>query len=258
MTGRMRAHVRNVPMMTASEVVACLRRTVGGIFLEQVKTGPTYAAPGGTGPRRIDAVAIKPSWTVPCITAYEVKVSRSDFLRDRKWTDYLDQCHRLYFACPRGLIDADELEDDRVGLVWTTPSGHASVRRAAPYRRIDMPADLLYYIVLARLAPVNAPWNIEEAYYRDRRAWGRRYLEEERRDKDLGRALGTKMARRLAELADVEQRTLKAEASEERMRSSLRRVVAAARGAGIRASEHDLDGLVAALEAMTAKGDESA
>lgn len=244
---------REVPKMTAAQVVSCLRRTAAHIFLEQVKTGSTYAAAYGTGPRRIDALAIKPSWTHPCITAWEVKVSRSDFLRDTKWPDYLDQCHRFYFACPRGLIQPDELEDKRVGLVWTTPSGHASVRRAAPYRSIEMPVDLLYYIVLSRLGPANAPWNAEESYYRDRRSWGRRYLEQEQRDKDLGRSLGTKMAKRLAELADVERREALARSSSDWNRKSLRRVVEAARAAGLPGNEYNVDDLVAALEAMAAR-----
>lgn len=239
---------REVPKMTAAEVVACLKRTAAGIFLEQVKVGATYAAAYGTGPRRIDALAIKPSWTHPCITAWEVKVSRSDFLRDHKWPDYLEQCHRLYFACPRGLIDAEELEDPRVGLVWTTPSGHASVRRAAPYRRIEMPVDLLYYIVLSRLSEYHPPW--EDIYRADKRAWGRRFIEERGRDKQLGQSLGTAMAKRLGELADIEHREANARMAAEWTGMSLRRVVEAARAAGLPANEYNVDPLVAALEAM--------
>jgi len=35
---------------------------------------------GSGGSQRLDAVAIKPSWTKPQITGYEIKVSRRDFM----------------------------------------------------------------------------------------------------------------------------------------------------------------------------------
>jgi hypothetical protein len=48
--------------------------------MTEVKNGPTQWGKH----YRMDAVAIKKSWANPCITCYEVKVDRQDFLRDEK------------------------------------------------------------------------------------------------------------------------------------------------------------------------------
>lgn len=61
----------------ADQVLYALERRHRGahhdLFFTEVKTGRTnYAEPGEL--LRLDAVAIKPSWASPSITAYEVKV----------------------------------------------------------------------------------------------------------------------------------------------------------------------------------------
>lgn len=48
------------------------------------------------GTQRADVIEIKPSYTRFCITIYEVKVSRGDFLSDirtEKYKGYLEHCH---------------------------------------------------------------------------------------------------------------------------------------------------------------------
>ncbi|HYG60717.1 MAG TPA: MmcB family DNA repair protein [Symbiobacteriaceae bacterium] len=118
-------------------------------FFTEVKTGPTIAA-SSSDLQKIDALAIKPSWSNPCFTAYEVKVSRNDFMRDDKWANYRNYCHRFYFACPSGLIKPEELPED-VGLVWVNADGGYSVRRAALFRPIEIPWEMLYYLVISRM-----------------------------------------------------------------------------------------------------------
>lgn len=59
---------------------ALARRHKEDMFFTEVKDGPT-----GYQYSRIDALAIKISWSKYQLTGYEVKVSRSDFLRDSKW-----------------------------------------------------------------------------------------------------------------------------------------------------------------------------
>jgi len=34
----------------------------------------------------------------PACTGYDIKISRSDFLGDEKWTGYLPLCNLLYFG----------------------------------------------------------------------------------------------------------------------------------------------------------------
>jgi len=49
--------------------------------------------------RRADLVALDRSGTISLV---EIKSGRADFLADRKWQDYLDQCDRFYFAVAAG------------------------------------------------------------------------------------------------------------------------------------------------------------
>ncbi len=51
------------------------------------------------------------------VRGYEVKVFRSDFKKDTKWTDYLPYCNQFYFVCPTNLIAANELPPE-IGLIY--------------------------------------------------------------------------------------------------------------------------------------------
>jgi hypothetical protein len=122
----------------------------GEVFFTEVKTGPTLVASRtGAELQILDALAIKKSWSNPCFTGYEVKVSRSDFMQDNKWANYRNYCHKLYFACPSGLIKPEELPVD-VGLVWVNEDMGWSVRKAALFRPLDIPWEMLYYLVISR------------------------------------------------------------------------------------------------------------
>lgn len=119
-------------------------------FFTQVKNGRTQAAKRGEL-RILDGLAIRKSWTQPCFTAYEVKVSRSDFMGDTKWTDYLPLCHELVFACPSGLIQPEEIGEE-VGLIWCNPETHTlTTRKKAVFRRIEISQDMLYYIIMSQI-----------------------------------------------------------------------------------------------------------
>ena len=50
---------------------------------------------------------------------YEIKISRSDFLSDKKHMRYLDFCTFFYFIAPKGLIKAEELYST-IGLIEVT------------------------------------------------------------------------------------------------------------------------------------------
>ncbi|WP_053431755.1 MmcB family DNA repair protein [Halalkalibacterium halodurans] len=128
-------------------------------FLTEVKNGPTHFA---SELAIIDALAIKKSWAKPCITGYEVKVSRQDFLNDSKWPVYKDMCHRFNFACPKGLISPDEVPED-VGLIWFNPeTGALYTRKKSKFREIEMHADMLYYILMSRVQSDRHPFFSDE------------------------------------------------------------------------------------------------
>jgi len=181
------------PDMRADEVLRGLRRYYGRadrvLFLAEVKTGATWFA---NNLRRFDALTIKKSWTDPCVTGYEIKVSRADFLGDEKWPNYLENCHRLYFACPKGMIKAEEL-DAKVGLVWVNEQGGVSVRKKAPFRDIELPVELFYHLVISHLG------NSRPMGYSNTREYCEAMLQDKEDKYHLGRKLGTKMAKELHE-----------------------------------------------------------
>ena len=63
------------------------------VFVPECKGGPTW----GGGHRRLDAWAMRRSYTKPCVWGYEIKISRSDFFADEKWPGYLPFCNQFYF-----------------------------------------------------------------------------------------------------------------------------------------------------------------
>lgn len=58
----------------------------------------------------------------------EIKVSRSDFLSDKKWKSYLEWATYFYFLTPRGLIHPKEISDQRAGLIEVAEVGNGYYR----------------------------------------------------------------------------------------------------------------------------------
>lgn len=140
-------------------------RALPDAFYSEVRSGPSefYLHPfckeirqagGHRGLLIMDAVAIKQSWARPCIIGYEIKVSRSDFLRDQKWQRYQKYCHEFWFVCPPGVVKLDELPGD-VGLMYYSPE-HDTLftKRRAMYRKIDLRSpevvSMLLYLAMYR------------------------------------------------------------------------------------------------------------
>lgn len=83
-----------------------------------------------------DVYAMKKSYANHQATAYELKVSRGDYLRDvnnGKYQRYLPHCTRLLFAVPAGLVKKDEVPAE-CGLIVRGPKGWA-VQKTAPARK---------------------------------------------------------------------------------------------------------------------------
>ena len=149
------------------------------VFVAECKNGPTW---GVEGHRRLDAWAMKKSYTNPCMYGYEIKVSRNDFTSDKKWVDYLSYCNRFYFVCPWGLIAKDELPEG-VGLLWASKTGaRLFKKKEANYRPIPPPVSLFIYILYsrARIFPPNTLDELSNEEY-----W-RQWLDSDRKNKILG------------------------------------------------------------------------
>lgn len=82
-------------------------------FNSQFTVGVSEFCPYGEG-RRLDMFYFN-RWNRET-RGYEVKVSRVDFLQDKKWESYLKFCSWFYFVAPEGIIKAEELPD-KIGLI---------------------------------------------------------------------------------------------------------------------------------------------
>lgn len=168
----------------AHEITRALRsKYCDGLFLTEVKTGPSTMSET----LRFDALVIKPSWTKPCFTGYEVKVSRNDFLHDDKFIHYRDYCHRLYMVCPKNMINPEELPDD-IGLIYYNPEKETlSTKRIARLREIDIPGSLLYYILISRIDGEKHP------FFSSDREYIESYLEDKAEKRILGQMFKSKL-----------------------------------------------------------------
>jgi hypothetical protein len=159
----------------------------GDQFFAEVKNGPTQMVAKGEL-LIIDGLAIAKSWTKPMFTGYEIKVSRSDFLRDAKWHLYAEYCHRLVLACPKGMIQANELPDF-AGLVWYNPDTKTLTTKKRPVTRyIDINQNMLYYIIMSKLEPDRHP------YFKSRTEQWQAWLDGKLENRDLGYKTGAKVA----------------------------------------------------------------
>ena len=72
----------------------------------------------GVNSCRFDVINVDPFKKI--IRGHEIKISRADFLQDKKagkWRKYLEYCDRFYWICRPGIIKREEVEDP-AGLLW--------------------------------------------------------------------------------------------------------------------------------------------
>lgn len=161
-------------------------------FLAECKSGSTWMA---HNLRILDGLAIAKSWTHPCTTGYEIKISRSDFLRDGKMQTYLPMVNTLYLVTPAKLVDKSEVSES-IGLMWYYPeSGKIVTKKKAVWHEATDDRNLLMYVIMCRLSNDRYP------FHSDKKDYIRDWLDHRREDEMLGLELGTKMARRISEQA---------------------------------------------------------
>lgn len=195
-----------MPKVTSTEIKRALAEYhPKDYFLTECKTCSTYF-PDPQGMLKFDGLAMKRSYTAPCITGYEIKVSRSDFLGDNKWHLYLQYCNEFYFVVPVGLIAKDEIPED-VGLIYYYPeTGKLLKKRKAVYRKIEEPIGIYKYIIYSRLDQDRIP------FFEERAEYAKAYLTDQGEKRKIGKKFGSKMAQdfqdcqeRLEQLKNVEE-----------------------------------------------------
>lgn len=155
-------------------------------FLTEVKSGSSWMTAKGDM-KILDALAIRKSWTNPCFTGYEVKISRSDFLRDIKFYTYEELCNCLYIVCPKNMIKRTEVPET-VGLMYYDHEKKTiTTKKKAIYRKIEYSPDMLLYIIYSRLDSDRYP------FFSDKKEYYKAYLEGKRDNRELGRAIKTKL-----------------------------------------------------------------
>lgn len=185
--------------MTSGDIVGMLEaKHHEAVFVTECKLGPTQA-----GCRRLDAWALLKTWSPPTAIGYEVKVSRSDFLQDRKWPSYLPVCHELYFVCPAKLIAPEELPPD-VGLLWTAGTRLVTKRKAV-HRAVDPAAlvDLMTYVLMSRTRIVG---DMFEAQRSEPAHYWRSWLEEKAENQRLGGEVSRRIRQMWQEARAAQQR----------------------------------------------------
>ena len=87
------------------------------------------------------------------IKAFEIKVSRNDFMKDvsefeQKQGDALEISHEFYYVCSWGLIDKSEVPDI-AGLFYIDKSNKPKKQKQAPRRKLDA-IPISYFLAFAR------------------------------------------------------------------------------------------------------------
>ncbi len=159
------------------------------VFVRACKSGPSWT---GERVRILDGWAMPRSWARPQCVGYEIKLSRSDWLGDKKWPSYLELCHQLYIVCPHGLLKKSEIPDP-LGLVYACAGEGRRLITAkkAAVRDVQIPESLFRYVLMNRCQITNH--DIPDGTP-DLRIW-REWLEGREDTRSLGRQCSKKVAR---------------------------------------------------------------
>ena len=85
------------------------------------------------------------------MSAYEVKVDRQDFLNDKKWFSYKEFCNKMYFICPKGIIEKQEIPGG-IGLIYVYPNGNMKTIKPAIHREQIPPVEFLHKMMIKHIA----------------------------------------------------------------------------------------------------------
>lgn len=178
-------------MAQASEILRLLlnRHLSDYVCIPECKVGATFTS---NNVRKIDLWCMAKSWKSPKTIAYEIKVSRNDFLRDDKWRNYLPYCSEFYFAAPPGIIDPSELPEE-AGLIVTSKNvKRLFVKKKAPERSVDIPESIFRYILMWRTRVV------DERVEQSNTEYWKQWLAE----KDERKELGYNVSKKIRQLVD--------------------------------------------------------
>jgi len=161
-----------------------------GTFFYNVPLGSVlfgiYAGKG-QGTPIADVLVVKPSYTQFCVSIFEIKVTRADFMSDirsEKWRKYLPHCHRFYFATPQGLVHKKEIPDE-AGLIIRSDKGWTTTKMAWPQTEIEIPYETMMALVFMKNRSLRRERAVEDVGY-----WKRYQRSVRNTTKRFGKKLG--------------------------------------------------------------------
>lgn len=162
-----------------------LQKHSGDLCVPECKTDATWYNPKF---HKFDLWVMRKSWTKPFTFGYEIKRSRSDFLRDTKWSEYLPYCSDFYFVAPPGIIQPEELPSE-VGLLITSKNiARLYTKRKAIHRDVEIPESIFRYILMWRVQVVN-----EQTKGLSMQKYWQNWLAEKADKKELGHNVSKKI-----------------------------------------------------------------
>lgn len=195
--------VRPVSIYNAERILELLAiKHSKDVFIPECKDGPTYFS----SHLRVDAWAMNRSWAHPAATAYEIKVTRSDFLSDNKWHGYLPLCNQFYFVSPPNMIDVSELPPE-AGLMTVAGTSRLITKKKAPHRSIQLPEELYRYILMCRTVVSRSEYQVEKSHEERVIEW-RQFVDKKVEHRELGRQV-SRAIREKADSFKIENERLK-------------------------------------------------
>jgi regulator of replication initiation timing len=145
------------------------------------------------------------SWAHPVATAYEIKVSRADFLKDNKWPGYLPLCNQFYFVTPPDLIALSEVPAE-AGLM-VIANTRLLTKKKAPHRAIQLPEELYRYILMCRVVVARNEYEVERTKDKSIQFW-QQFVSKKVELRELGYQV-SKAIREKADSIKIENERLK-------------------------------------------------
>lgn len=178
-------------MMTLTKTILDLLITKHNdqICVPECKTGSQWIK---NNIQSIDLWVMNKSWTKNWTIAYEIKVSRQDFLRDEKWRGYLPYCNYFYFVAPQGIIQPEELGSDVGLLIGSKNLKKLYTKKKAPYRDVRIPEEIWRYILM---------WRANIIKERTAEINNTEYWQNWLKEKDEKKRLGHNVSKKIRELA---------------------------------------------------------
>lgn len=177
--------------VTYRQVIALLgKRHNKDVFVPECKDGASH----GRIHRRLDAWAMRRSWSHPCLYGYEIKMTRRDFLSDEKYHHYLPLCNVFSFVCPKGVINVEEIPPE-AGLSFIASTGtRLYTKKKAPFRSIEHPRNLFIYLLMARTQVIDSMTPQPRLSKIERTAAWLEYLDDKKNIHQIGHMLSTKIS----------------------------------------------------------------